>query len=189
MPSAAPHCPARSHRWRRQLWLPSGAPLQRATRAPGPTRWQVWLRYVTAMHSWHEGRAKMVGRLTTGPVAPFAVATELLAVLGETGAPLAAPLLARLDEVASDAAAAEDAGDDHRESSDLAAARRGAEGALGAAIRSLGPEAVLDTLPLRLEEVGVPEQLVSQPPSPATECSASQRVLAHLFMLSWCREG
>lgn len=73
-------------------------------------------------------------------------------MLGATGAPLAAPLLARLDEIASDAAAAEDAEDDGG-AGDLAAARRGAEGALGAAVRSLGPEAVLDTLPLRLEEV------------------------------------
>ena len=36
---------------------------------------------------------------------------------------------------------------------DLAEARRGAEAALGAAVRSLGPEHVLDTLPLRLQEV------------------------------------
>ena len=162
MPSAAPRCPAHSRRWPRQLWLPSQAPLRRATRVPGPTQWQVGLSLLSqaCIHGVPE-RATVIGRLTTAPVARCAVATELLAVLGQTGAPLAAPLLARLDEIASDAAAAEDAGDDHRESSDLAAARRGAEGALGAAVRSLGPEAVLDTLPLRLEEVGPPEYVVS----------------------------
>jgi len=77
-----------------------------------------------------------------------AVATELLAVLGPSGAPLAAPLLARLDEIAGDAAAA-----DAEVADDLVDARRAAESALGAAVGSLGPEAVLDTLPLRLEEV------------------------------------
>lgn len=128
-----------------------------------------------------------IGRLTTASVACFAVATELLAVLGQTGAPLAAPLLARLDEIASDAAAAEDAGDDHHESSDLASARRGTEGALGAAVRSLGPEAVLDTLPLRLEEVGLPAHMVSQSPLPAAYSPASQRMLSCWFMLNWCR--
>lgn len=76
-------------------------------------------------------------------------------MLGPAGSPLAAPLLARLDEIASDAAAAEGAGDDgDADAADLATARRGAEGALGAAVRSLGPEVLLDTLPLRLEEVG-----------------------------------
>ena len=93
-----------------------------------------------------------------------AVTTELLAVLGPAGAPLAAPLLARLDEIARDAAAAEDAEDGQvGGSADLAAARRGAEGALGAAVRSLGPEAVLDTLPLRLEEVRLPALWHRQP--------------------------
>lgn len=69
-------------------------------------------------------------------------------MLGPAGATLAAPLLARLDQIAGDAAAA-----DEEVAEDLAEARRSAESALGAAVRSLGPEAVLDTLPLRLEEV------------------------------------
>jgi hypothetical protein len=189
MPSAAPRCPAHSRRWRRQSWLPSRAPLQRATRPPGPTRWQACLCYSTAMHSRRGSGAKVIGRLKPASVARFAVATELLAVLGQTGAPLAAPLLARMDEIASDAAAAEDAGDDHRESSDLAAARRGAEGALGAAVRSLGPEAVLDTLPLRLEEVGPPGLSGAITTTACKYSSAAQRVFACWFMLSWCREG
>lgn len=139
------------------------------------------------MHSRRESGAQAVGRLTTSPVADFAVATELLAVLGQKGAPLAAPLLARLDEIASDAAAAEDAEDDHRESSDLAAARRGAEGALGAAVRSLGPEAVLDTLPLRLEEVRLPQIGTTTNPACKVRLLITPRVPALRVMLSWCR--
>lgn len=73
--------------------------------------------------------------------------SELLQQLGLAGAPLAGHLLSLLGELcagAFDAGAQPDAG-----SSAYAAA---AEQAMGAALRCLGPQAVLDVLPLNLKE-------------------------------------
>ena len=82
---------------------------------------------------------------------PRAVAGELLEQLGTTGAPLAAGLLLRLGEMcagASDAAEEEEALDDAISKDALAA-----QNALGQGIRAMGPEAVLQVLPLGLVEV------------------------------------
>lgn len=109
-------------------------------------------------------------------------------MLGAPGAQLAAPLLARLDEIAGDAAAAEDGAGGEAGGSELAAARRGAEGALGAAVRSLGPEAVLDTLPLRLEEVHIMVLAVRHGFDDATCCAVSSETALHQCKLcSWFR--
>ena len=79
------------------------------------------------------------------------MAGELLEQLGTNGAPLAAGLLLRLGEMcagASDAAEEEEALDDATSKDALAA-----QNALGQGIRAMGPEAVLQVLPLGLVEV------------------------------------
>ena len=78
----------------------------------------------------------------------FAVVGELLESLGRNGAPLASRLLERLGELCAGAADVEEGGDVA-----MAEIAGPAQDALGAAIRSLGPEAVLDALPLNLQEV------------------------------------
>ena len=77
-----------------------------------------------------------------------AVVGELLASLGHAGAPLAERLLQRLGELCAGAADIEEDGDVA-----MAEIAGPAQEALGAAIRSLGPEAVLGALPLNLQEV------------------------------------
>lgn len=95
-----------------------------------------------------------------------AVAAALFERLGRRGAPLAAPVLARLGGLcaaASDAAEAAEEAQDADEGDEGAGARVGggaefagaAAAAMGAAIAHLGPEAVLAALPLNLEEVRV----------------------------------
>lgn len=89
-----------------------------------------------------------------------AVATALLERLGRRGAPLASPALVRLGDLcagAFDAAQQNEANalealDDESAEREEASSR--AEAAMGAAIRALGPEAVLAELPLNLLEVG-----------------------------------
>ena len=79
----------------------------------------------------------------------LAAITQLFQSLGRVGSPLAARLLEGLGQLCAGAAEAEDAGD-------AAAPVAGpARAALGAAVRSLGPEAVLDALPLQLQEVRI----------------------------------
>jgi len=72
---------------------------------------------------------------------------DLLERLGAAGAPLAAPLLLALDQLC---AGAFDAGEAPGDGAPGYAAA--AEAAMGAALRSLGPDAVLAVLPLRLKE-------------------------------------
>jgi len=98
-----------------------------------------------------------LGRLRTGSLycsrgldsgdVRLAAITQLFQSLGRAGAPLAARLLQGLGQLCAGAAEAEDAGDA------TAPVAGPARAALGAAIRSLGPEAVLDALPLQLQEV------------------------------------
>ena len=79
-----------------------------------------------------------------------AVAGELLEKLGSDGAPLAEGLLLRLGDMCAGASdAAEEEGTD--ESSNKVALA--AQNALGQAIRAMGPQAVLQVLPLGLVEV------------------------------------
>ena len=79
-----------------------------------------------------------------------AVAGELLEKLGSDGAPLAEGLLLRLGEMCAGASdAAEEEGVDEG-SNKVALA---AQNALGQAIRAMGPQAVLQVLPLGLVEV------------------------------------
>lgn len=80
----------------------------------------------------------------------FAVTGELLEKLGSDGAPLAEGLLLRLGEMCAGASdAAEEEGMDEG-SNKVALA---AQNALGQAIRAMGPQAVLQVLPLGLVEV------------------------------------
>lgn len=76
------------------------------------------------------------------------VAKELLSVLGRQGRSLTAPLLHRLDEIAADCAEAMSDDDD-----DTGDSPKGVLATVAVAIQSLGPEHVLDTVPLHLEEV------------------------------------
>jgi NUC173 domain len=75
---------------------------------------------------------------------------ELLERLGSSGALLAREVVERLGDLCS---AAGDAGDD--EDTTPAECARAAEAAMGVALRALGPEAVLDILPLNLEQARV----------------------------------
>lgn len=68
--------------------------------------------------------------------------------MGWQGRSLTVPLLHRLDEIAADAAGAMSDVDD-----DMADVPKGVLATLAAAIQSAGPDHVLDTLPLHLEEV------------------------------------
>lgn len=79
-----------------------------------------------------------------------AVAGELLQKLGTSGAPLAEGLLLRLGEICAGAsdAAEEEAALDQATSRDALAAQT----ALGQGIRSMGPQAILQVLPLGLVE-------------------------------------
>ena len=79
-----------------------------------------------------------------------AVAGELLQKLGTPGAPLAEGLLLRLGEMCAGAsdAAEEEAALDQATSRDALAAQT----ALGQGIRSMGPQAILQVLPLGLVE-------------------------------------
>jgi len=80
----------------------------------------------------------------------FAVAGELLEKLGSDGTPLLEGLLLRLGELCAGASdAAEEEGMDEG-SNKVALA---AQNALGQAIRAMGPQAVLQVLPLGLVEV------------------------------------
>ena len=77
----------------------------------------------------------------------LAVITQLFQSLGRAGALLGMRLLQGLGQLCAGAAEAEDAGN-------AAAPIAGpARVALGTAVRNLGPEAVLDALPLQLQEV------------------------------------
>jgi ribosomal RNA-processing protein 12 len=76
------------------------------------------------------------------------VASELLGRLGRDGAPLAAGLVARLGDIC---AGAEDAAEEYEDVGGGGRIAVAAREALGAALRSLGPEAVLEVLPLDLE--------------------------------------
>lgn len=77
----------------------------------------------------------------------MSVAQELLTVLGHQGRSLTVPLLNRLDEIAAESAEAmSDSGGDASE------IPKGVMATLASAVESLGPEHVLDTLPLHLEE-------------------------------------
>ena len=82
----------------------------------------------------------------TAMLCPAAI-TQLFQSLGRAGAPLATRLLESLGQLCAGAAEAEDAGDA------AAPVASPARAALGAAVRCLGPEAVLDALPLQLQEV------------------------------------
>ena len=88
-----------------------------------------------------------------------AVATALLERLGRKGAPLAQPLLVRLGDLCAGAEDAVKQGDTPAlesladEVTEPGEAAGRADAAMGAAIRALGPEAVLTVLPLNLLEV------------------------------------
>lgn len=81
------------------------------------------------------------------PPRPAAVCAEMLEKLGARGAPLAAGLLERLGELC---AGGDEAAEQDRVVDD--AVVLAAQDALGAAMRSLGPETVLAALPLNLAE-------------------------------------
>ena len=90
------------------------------------------------------------------------MASALLTKLGRRGAPVAEPLLLCVGDLcaaAAEAAAAraenadEVAADDMDKEGGQADYEAGAAAALGAALRSLGPAAVLGVLPLNLDEV------------------------------------
>jgi ribosomal RNA-processing protein 12 len=76
------------------------------------------------------------------------VATELMQRLGREGAPLAGGLVDRVGQLC---AGGEDAAEDGEGGGDARLAGA-AQAALGAALRSLGPEAVLQVLPLNIRE-------------------------------------
>ncbi len=80
----------------------------------------------------------------------FAVAGELLEKLGSDGAPLAEGLLLRLGEMCAGASDAAEEENMDEGSNKVALA---AQNALGQAIRAMGPQAVLQVLPLGLVEV------------------------------------
>lgn len=79
----------------------------------------------------------------------LAVAGELLEKLGSEGAPLAEGLLLRLGEMCAGASDAAEEGNDEG-SSKVALA---AQNALGQAIKAMGPQPVLQVLPMGLVEV------------------------------------
>ena len=90
------------------------------------------------------------------------VASTLFERLGQRGAPIAQGLLARLGDLIAGAADTAEAAanptlqtlmSDEGEGDESDAAAGKAEAAMGAAIRFLGPEAVLAVLPLNLMEV------------------------------------
>ena len=89
------------------------------------------------------------------------MAGELLQKLGSPGAPLAEGLLLRLGEMCAGAsdAAEEEAALDQATSRDALAAQT----ALGQGIRSMGPQAILQVLPLGLVEVSQLSTVVSRP--------------------------
>ncbi len=76
------------------------------------------------------------------------VVGELFEKLGRPGAPVADGLLHRVGELCAGAAEAEE--DETAAAAECAPA---AAAAMGCALRALGPEAVLATLPLHLQEV------------------------------------
>ena len=84
-----------------------------------------------------------------------AVSAALFERLGQRGARLAEPLLERVGDLCAAAAeAAEEADDEDDEERTAGAEYAGAAGAaMSSALRNLGPEAVLQVLPLNLEEV------------------------------------
>ena len=98
-----------------------------------------------------------------------AVAEELLEGLRAEHASAAEALLERLGDMCATAAEAlaEDGGDD-----EVAGLGRAAGKALGAAITSMGPAAVLRILPLTLE--------ASAPPASCTSCTSPLGLLASL---------
>lgn len=83
---------------------------------------------------------------------PAAVVAELIEKLGRAGAPLAAGLLQRVGELCS-AEEEMDDDDDGEGGPGRDQVLVAAQNALGAAMRALGPEAVLEALPLQLVEV------------------------------------
>ena len=102
-----------------------------------------------------------------------AVAGELLQKLGTPGAPLAEGLLLRLGEMCAGAsdAAEEEAALDQATSRDALAAQT----ALGQGIRSMGPQAILQVLPLGLVEAS---QLIQH-------CQLLTWALPVLHLLCW----
>ena len=86
--------------------------------------------------------------------------------LGRPGAKLAAGLVGMVGELCAGAEDAAEAGEDAEDTKLLVAAQN----ALGIAMRCLGPEAVLDALPLNLMEVSVQWYSLSACPLSFPEC-------------------
>ena len=109
----------------------------------------IW-RLLQALHCSSSFEWLLWCALVTNFIPFFAVAGELLERLGSEGASLAENLLLRLGEMCAGASdAAEEEG--RNEGSNKVALA--AQNALGQGIRAMGPQAVLQVLPLGLVEV------------------------------------